>query len=271
MRRCEPRARTAAPTMLDGHPCSLVRLPPMRVPALAALVLTALLACKALNKKEEAPAAASAAASAAVAPAASAAPGSVPPPGTKTHPPSPDKPLEWAAGQWTRHRTRMGGSDASLTYKIVEQRGDDYRLEVVSEHPTQGKTVLQIELTLKSVREAHNSTIKAAKVKLPNGAVQEFKGALLKTMQGMYKHFLGFLSLPDFARMPREDVTVQAGHFPRCYRNDEPANIPNVPKTGPSWVHFSVPISGVVRVAGVDGSTQMELLEFGVSGAASEL
>jgi hypothetical protein len=246
----------------------------MQTPALAALVLSALLACKALNK-EEAPAQSSAAASAAAAPAApvapSGSPGSAPPPGTKTYPASPDKPIEWAAGQWTRHRLTMGGSDASLTYKIIEQKGDDYRLEVVSEHPAQGKTVLQIELTLKSVRDAQNSTIKAAKVKLPNGSVQEFKGALLKTMQGMYKHFLGFLSLPDLARMPREDVTVQAGHFARCYKNDKPANIPNVPKTGPSWVHFNVPISGVVKVAGLDGSTQMELLDFGVTGAVSEL
>lgn len=243
----------------------------MQAPAIAALVLTALFACKALNKKEEAPAAGSAAASAAVAPGASSAPRSAPPAGAKLHPASPDKPLDWAAGQWTRHRISMGGSDASLTYKIIERRGDDYRLEVVSEHPTQGKTVLQFELTLKSVREAHNSTIKAAKVKLPNGAVQEFKGALLKTMQGMYKHFLGFLSLPDLASMSREDVTVPAGHFPGCYRNDKPANIPNVPKTGPSWVHFSVPISGVVKVSAVDGSTQMELLDFGVSGAEPEL
>lgn len=246
----------------------------MQTPVLAALILSALFACKALNK-EEAPAQSSAAASAVTEPSTPAAPsgspGTVPPTGSKAYPPSPDKPLEWAAGQWTKHRLSMGGSDASLTYKIIEQRGDDYRLEVVSEHPAQGKTVLQLELTLKSVRDAHNSNIKAAKVKLPNGTVQEFKGALLKTMQGMYKHFLGFLSLPDLARMPREDVTVRAGHFPKCYKNDKPASIPNVPKTGPSWVHFNVPISGVVKVSGLDGSTQMELLDFGVTGAVEEL
>jgi hypothetical protein len=239
----------------------------MQAPAIAALVLTALLACKALNKKEEAPPTGSVAA-----PASAAAPAaSVLLPDSKTHAASPDKPMEWAAGQWTKHRIRLGASDASLTYKIIERRGDDYSLEVVSEHGAQGKTVLQIELTLKSLREAHNSTIKAAKLKLPTGAVQEFKGPLLKTMQGMYKHFLGFLSLPEFASMPREDVTVQAGSFAKCYRNDKPANIPNVPKTGPSWVHFNVPISGVVKVNALDGSTQMELVDFGVTGATSEL
>jgi hypothetical protein len=243
----------------------------MQAPAIAALVLTALFACKALNKKEEPPSVSSAAVPAsAVVPVADGGPGAAAA-GAKVHPPSPDKPMEWAAGQWTRHRIRFGDSDASLTYKIIEQHGNDFRLEVVSEHSTQGKTVLQIELTLKSVRDAHNSTIKSAKLKLPTGAVQEFKGPMLKAMQGMYKHFLGFLSLPDFATMPREDVTVPAGRFPRCYRNDQPASIPNVPKTGPSWVHFSVPISGVVKVSGLDGSTQMELLDFGVSGAKPEL
>ncbi|HMJ16350.1 MAG TPA: hypothetical protein VK524_33280, partial [Polyangiaceae bacterium] len=190
----------------------------MQTHAVAAVVLGALFACKAFEKKETSATSGSAAplATPAVAPAGSAGPAS----GGTVYPASPDKPLEWAAGQWTRHRARIGGTESTLTYKIVRRTGDDYLLEVVSEQANQGKTLLQIELTLKSIREAHNSNIKAAKVKLPNGGVQEFKGALLKPMQGMYKHFLGFLSLPDFADMPREDVSVAAGLFPRSFRND---------------------------------------------------
>jgi hypothetical protein len=236
----------------------------MQTNGLMAVVLGALLACRAFGK-DETKAENTAAAS------APQAASSAPPRSGKTYPQSPDKPIEWAAGQWTRHRLDMGDKKSVLTYKILKREGEDFLLEVFAENKDQGDTVIQILLNMKSIADAKNARIKSARVKLPGGGIQEFEGAMLDAMQGMYKHFLGLLALPDFAAMPREDVSVTAGNFAGCYKNAKTTNIPGVPSTGPSWVHFNVPISAIVKVNGLDGTTQMELVDFGLTGATSQM
>jgi hypothetical protein len=237
----------------------------MQTQAVVAVVFGALLACRGLGGKDENKGAKASAASAEL------AAGSAPRTSGKTYPQSPDKPLEWAAGQWTRHHLNMGPNKSTLTYKILKHDGDDFLLEVFAENAAQGDTVIQIVLTMKGIADAKNARIKSARLKMPGGGVQEFEGAMLDATQGMYKHFLGLLTLPDFASMPREEVSVAAGVFSGCYKNTKPTNIPGVPSTGPSWVHFSVPISAIVKVSGLDGTTQMELVDFGLTGAKSQM
>lgn len=237
----------------------------MQTPAFAATVLLALFACKLLNKEDkQAAGAGSAAVSSAAASAGATAPVS---PGE-----SPLSPHEWAAGQWTRHRMTLNGTESTLTYKVLKQDGDDYLLEVVTKnkaHP-QG-TILQITMTMKSLKDPRGSQIKGAKIKLPGGAVQEFKGALLGPMQSMYKGLLGIVNVPDVRSLPREDVTVAAGQFKGCFKHANPPSFAGMSTKGTSYVHFSVPISGIVKTLGPDGKTQMELLEYGFTGAKSEM
>jgi hypothetical protein len=233
-------------------------LEPMRSWGLMAIALGTLLACKAL--KREQPAAQQASAQAAAAPSASA-------PSTSTVSASPDEPMEWAAGQWTRHRLKT----ATLTYKILKRTGEDYLVEVVSQHTGQPFTVIQIEISHKGVKDVKNWKIKSARLKLPGGQIQEFKGALLGPMQNMYKGMLGTLKIPDTDSLPREDVTVEAGRFSSCVKFTYTPEVPGLARKGTSWAHFSVPISALIKSVAEDGTTQMELVAYGLSGAQSEM
>jgi hypothetical protein len=239
----------------------------MRNSSLAAVVLSSLVACRMFDKEQSKSGEAAAASSKAATSAASAA-GSV---NAKVGR-SPDKPLEWAPGQWTRHRVKFGNSNSVLTYKVLRHEGDEYLLEVVAQNPAQGDTIMQINMLMNSVLNAKEARIKSARLRFPGGKVQEFNGKLLGPVQNLYKNLLGFMSLPDVGSLDRTDVTVTAGRFEGCFKNaTSTADIMGVKSAGTSFVHFSVPISATVKVEGKDGTSQMELLAFGLTGAKSEL
>jgi hypothetical protein len=70
--------------------------------------------------------------------------------------------------------------------------------------------------------------------------------------------------------LPQEDAAVPTGAFAGCFRARTDATWGPWHSANNSWSHAAVPLSGLVKSVGVDKPTSMELVDFGLTGAASE-
>jgi hypothetical protein len=102
------------------------------------------------------------------------------------------------------------------------------------------------------------------------GQVTEVSPQLLSLMKSMYQPALSTLVV-NWQGLPQEDVTVPAGHFTGCFKGRTDANWGPYKSADTIWSHPSVPLSGLVKSQGIDNPHSMELIDFGFSGAASEL
>jgi hypothetical protein len=229
-------------------------------------VVGALLACDTVRDRLTGKTAGSASA------AAQSAPGAAPLRDPKVHA-APDTftPVPWKVGQWTRHRiTESNGRSSTLTYKIVSEQDGAHWIEVVTGAANAG-TVLQILMRLTDRTKPEQGEILGAKIKMPNGGVKKLEGAVLAAASAGYKKSLRHLSLPSLAGLPRETVTVPAGTFRGCFKFSDTTAVAGLELKSTVWSHPDVPISSLVKNQSEDGSTFLELLDYGLSGAKSEM
>jgi hypothetical protein len=89
------------------------------------------------------------------------------------------------------------------------------------------------------------------------------KGMMRSTIQGSY--------LPEFDTVGAETVTVTAGTFAGCTRTTSKVAVGSFKQDSVGWFHPAVPLNSMVKAAATDGSWEMELLDYGTSGAVSAL
>jgi hypothetical protein len=73
----------------------------------------------------------------------------------------------------------------------------------------------------------------------------------------------------NWTGLPQEDAAAPAGRFVGCYKGRTEVTFAGFKSTSVTWSHPAVPISGMVRSLGDNGSTG-ELVAFGTTGAKSE-
>jgi hypothetical protein len=175
-------------------------------------------------------------------------------------PPAKPDPLPLRVGQWIRQRTLEGGRDGTHSLKIVAQQSGAFWFEVVTGAADAG-TVVQILMDAKDRKDKNTADIRSARVRMPNGLIKELTGPMLEPNKPGYRQLLqsvfGFGEAPE----AREDVTVPAGTFRGCYRVER--------EKTKFWIHPAVPLTGIVKSEGPD--TRLELMDFGLDGAVSEL
>jgi hypothetical protein len=193
-------------------------------------------------------------------------------PNEETYPPSEAYlPMAFMVGQWTEHRITDAQGHASLiTLKLVGQENDAYWLEVVTES-AQGREAAKILVALTSGRDPAGINVRAIHVKKEGQAQSvEVQPGQMTEVKGRFHAALDLLAMPVDTN-EKDDVRVPGGHFIGCYKVEISRPWGPWQEASTACSHPSVPLSGVVRAAPVGKGGLLELVDFGVSGAESEL
>lgn len=184
--------------------------------------------------------------------------------------PQTNTPLPLAVGQWTRYKMMdKEGKPALMTYKVIGEDSGAFWLETVRETYYE-KQVTQLLLDLGKGRSLDDVEVRAMKQKIDDHSPTEFPGSMLSLMKHLWKPMVENMVV-DWQGKDQDDMRVPAGVFSKCYQAYSTVSfLGNTEKTR-NWSHPVVPLGGMVRSQSVDSTMSMVLLEFGLSGATSEL
>lgn len=239
--------------------------------AIVLLSLAPLLACKSLKEKVTGGATSTAPAASAVAPAASA---SAPAPaggvaGNAVPAPIVSRPLPLAKGQFVLYRVTDDAGQHDFSYSVVDEEGGAHWIQVVTERS--GRRVV-IQLLLKIGERNTPSTAELLAVRMKMGSsTREFRGALLAQARKSVADVMKELDVPGLDGLKQEDVTVPAGTFKSCYYREATMTLYGFHSRNKSWLHTGVPVLALVKLVSVGKNFTMELKEYGITGAKSEL
>jgi len=102
------------------------------------------------------------------------------------------------------------------------------------------------------------------------GKITEIQGTMLDLMKSMWQSSINMLAV-SWQGLPQESMPVIAGTFIGCFKARTDASWGTWHSASTTWMHAIVPISGLVKSAGIDHPTTMDLVGFGETGATSEI
>jgi hypothetical protein len=173
-------------------------------------------------------------------------------------------------GQWTQHKlVGEKGQPSLVTYKIVGEESGAYWVEVANES-YYGKTVNKMLIAMGDRSNPATMEIRAVKMKDKKGQVTELQGPMIALMKSVFQSSVNMLSV-SWVGLPQETVNVVAGPFGGCFKAVTDASWGVWHSSATSWMHPTVPISGLVKSVGISSPSTMELVGFGDSGATSEI
>ena len=179
-------------------------------------------------------------------------------------------PRPLAVGQWTQHLvTDEKGERSLLTYKIVGEENGAYWVEVASES-YYGKTVSKLLVVLGDRTNPNTMEVHVVKLKDKNGKVIAREGPMVQAVRTTWQSSVNMLAV-QWLGLPQEAMSVVAGNFQACFKARTDASWGVWHAASTTWMHPVVPISGLVRSAGIDTPTTVELVGMGDIGATSEI
>ncbi len=172
-----------------------------------------------------------------------------------------------AVGQWTRHRvTREDGTQSTIRYQVVAKENDAFWVEVASGDGS--GTVIQL---LMKKNSEHDAELIAGRVRAPSGEMKESRGADFEKHKDGFRKAISGTLLPKMQGLPQKDIEVPAGKFAGCYEEVRTTEVAEISATNRTFVHPSVPITGLVLSETVGEKHKMELEAFGMTGAKSAM
>jgi hypothetical protein len=185
-------------------------------------------------------------------------------------PPTSFVPKPMVVGQWTQHKlVNDKGEPALVTYKIVGEDSGAFWVEVANEN-YYGKTVTKLLLFPGDRMNPNTMEVRAVKLKDKKGRVTEIAGPMLSLTKSMWQSAINMLAV-SWQGLPQESMPVIAGTFTACFKARTDATWGAWHAVSTTWMHPSVPISGLVKSSGIDHPTTMDLVGFGETGATSEI
>jgi hypothetical protein len=185
-------------------------------------------------------------------------------PAPATHAPAP-----LAVGQWTRLKVvRSDGVPSVATYKVVGQEGDAFWIETVNERYT-GRSVLKMLVAFGDRTDPAQIDIRRLIVKQGSHAPQDFPPSMIGLVRGTYASVAQGLVL-RWDGLPQETKRAAAGTFTDAFKASTQVHLYGYSSRATTWSHPAVPIQGLVHSDNEDGA-KVDLLDFGMTGAASEL
>ncbi len=179
--------------------------------------------------------------------------------------------LPLAAGQWTRYKViDRDGTPSLVTHKLIATDGHTHTVEIVLE----SYYLRQVyRMTLRAPRRPSPSELEIlAAVEKLNDDKPRSLTALELSLTGAFLRSTAFTMLvPAFASAEGKTVRVTAGTFRGAEERDVELRWGPFSHRARAWYHPAVPMAGMVRSAGVSDAASSELLDFGLSGARSEL
>jgi hypothetical protein len=178
------------------------------------------------------------------------------------------KPL--TTGQWTQYKlVNEKGEPSFITYKVVGEEMGATWIEVANES-YYGKSVFRMLTVVGDRMNPNTMEIRALKMKDKTGRVFEAQGQAIQSLRPMWQSSLNMLAVV-WQGLPQETMNAIAGYFPSCFKAQTDANWGLWGAVSTSWMHPTVPISGLVKSAGINRATSVELIGFGEAGATTEI
>jgi hypothetical protein len=179
------------------------------------------------------------------------------------------RPMPLAAGQWAKFKiVNDKGEPSFYTYKILGEEAGAFWVEVAMD-TYQGKTLQKMLAFFGSRTDPKELEIRAVITKDIKGNVIELPRDMMPMMQSLYKSAVASLIL-SWQGLPQESASAPAGTFNGCYKTRSKAQWGPWKSEADSWSHPAVPINGLVKSRGVDKKFDMDLVAYGLTGAASE-
>ena len=179
------------------------------------------------------------------------------------------EPMPLAAGQWSQYKMIDDkGQPSFMTYKILAEEGGAFWLETVRETYT-GRMMQKMLVAFGDRRDPTQIEIRAIKTKDAKGNVNELPPAMMPLLQSTYRGIVSGMVV-HWQGLPQEGTTVPAGRFDGCFHVRSEAQWGPWKSVADNWAHPAVPLSGSVRVQGVDHPFSMELVAFGLRGATDD-
>jgi hypothetical protein len=189
--------------------------------------------------------------------------------GTVIPAPATFDPLPLAAGQWSQYKmVDDKGQPGFLTYKILGEEGGAYWIETLHESYT-GRTAQKMLIAFGNRMDPSQMDVRAVVTLDRRGNVNPMPPTMMPLLQSTFKSALSALVI-NWQGLPQESVTVPAGRFEGTFRARSEAQFGPYRSTADSWRHPAVPIAGLVRSQGLDHPFTMELVAFGMTGAAAD-
>ena len=179
-------------------------------------------------------------------------------------------PLPMAVGQWASYKAMdKEGNPALMTYKIVGEDAGAFWIETVRETYHE-KQVTLLLISLGKGNSLDDVEVRAMKQKVDDHSPTEFPAAMLGLMKALWKPLVENMVV-DWQGNDQDDARVPAGVFSKCYQAYSTVSLFGSTEKTRIWSHPVVPMGGTVRSQSVDSTMSMVLLEFGLSGAKSEI
>jgi hypothetical protein len=190
--------------------------------------------------------------------------------------PAVSQPRPFVVGQWTQHKVVGVIGPAFLTTKIVGMESDAFWFETVVESEV-GKVITKLLVFVGDRGDPNTIKVLAGRIRSRSDNIVHIAPSELARYRKLFD------VVASWEGQPQEDAVAPAGTFRSCFKGK---NVWERWLVGPSslaWSHPAVPISGLVRAAGIkdqqpwfrrqsgQADTSTELVGFGDSGATSEL
>jgi hypothetical protein len=189
--------------------------------------------------------------------------------GTAYPAPTTKVPMPLATGQWTKVKlVDKDGKPSIFTYKIVGQEGDAFWFEIVMDRYT-GRTIIKELVSVGDRMDPSQIEIRHVILKDRGHAPIDYQQPLLSIVQGTYKKIAEAIVV-RWEGLPQETETVPAGTFTDAFKADSEVSLYGYTSRAKVWSHTAVPIQGLVHSESEDG-TKIDLIDFGTTGASSEL
>ncbi|MDH7514652.1 MAG: hypothetical protein QHI48_02080 [Bacteroidota bacterium] len=179
------------------------------------------------------------------------------------------KPMPYAEGQYVIHGVTEGERKSVMKTSIVGHQGDAWLIESYSLSAS-GETWVQ--MLVRGLEKAAAGSMEGihileVKVKHGEGGVEVLEGPALEMMRSVYRDMLGTFLVDLKGAVEGGAVEVPAGVFPRTVKITAQVRFLGTSFTSDAWYHSGVPINGLVKSVARNGTSVMELLDFGLRGA----
>ncbi len=176
-------------------------------------------------------------------------------------------------GDWAVYKILKDGQLSQVVKLAVVAKTDEAWVYEFDNYTNDQSSALQ--MAVKNLNQALSTSsepekILWMKVKDKNGKITKIKGAYLGMMGGMSKAALTG-GAPDVSSTVEKggSVTVPAGTFQGTWKVTSQVTSGKASHSGTAWVSTLVPLWHVVKSVSDDGSTRMELVDFGTKGFVS--
>jgi len=171
-------------------------------------------------------------------------------------------------GEWALYETHdKDGHPGTMRNALVGKEGDAWWLETESVTYTGSAAQKVLLRGIDAARPDPASIQLLRAITRKDGKETEMPAMMLGMMNSMLRGAWDSMTV-DLSQLPAEDVKVPGGTFAGARKYHGKVKIAGFEAESDNWFHSAAPLSGMVKSVASDGSSTIELLDWG-SGATS--